>query len=77
MIVMKIAMTLLRRQQIDIDFVRRIMDHMTWLNILGVQLYLGLELNRYEGFLVYLGNKHAFTRFPKWVSVSHFILDAR
>ena len=63
MIVMKIAMTPLRRQQIYIDFVRRIMGHITWLNILGVQLYLG--------------NKHAFTQFPKWVSVSHFILDAR
>jgi hypothetical protein len=63
-------LVLLRRLKINIHFVRMIMDHMTWFRV-GSQSYPGLQLNRYEGSLVYLGNKHTFTPFPKWVSTSH------
>ncbi|KAJ5031427.1 hypothetical protein J3E73DRAFT_428573 [Bipolaris maydis] len=34
-------------------------------------IYPGLlELHRYEGSLVYLGNKHTFTPFPKWTALT-------
>ncbi|KAF2732702.1 hypothetical protein EJ04DRAFT_544551 [Polyplosphaeria fusca] len=59
-------LVLFRRLEINIDFIRKIMDHMTWFNVLGDQVYPGLKLNRYEGRLVYLGNELTFTPFPKW-----------
>lgn len=65
-------LVLFRQLKIDIIAVRRIMDNMTWFRA-GEQFYpgLGLELNIYEGSLVYLGDKHTFTPFPRWVSTSH------
>jgi hypothetical protein len=63
-------LVLLRQLRIDVDFIRKVMDHMTWFDVQGSQIYPGLELNRYEGFLVYLGGKHTFTPFQKWVSAN-------
>lgn len=64
-------LVLFQQLKVDIDLVRMIMDNMTWSDA-GSLTYLGLlELNRYEGSLTYLGDKHTFTPFPKWVSTSH------
>ncbi|KAF2281243.1 uncharacterized protein EI97DRAFT_429290 [Westerdykella ornata] len=60
-------LVLLRRLEIEVDLVRRVMDHMTWFNVSGSQVYPGMEVNRYEGILVYRGDRHGFTPFPKWV----------
>lgn len=62
-----------RQLQIDVDSIRKVMDHMTWSNAVGIHLGHGLlELSRYEGSLVCLEKKHTFTPFPKWASASHW-----
>ncbi|OWY45251.1 hypothetical protein AALT_g4116 [Alternaria alternata] len=60
-------LVLLRQLKFDVHFVRMIMDNMTWQSSAGSHFYPGLELalNKHEGSLVYLDNKHTFTPFPK------------
>lgn len=63
----------LRRLNLNIDIIRKIMDHMTWLNVRETQYYpkLGVEVNRFEGTLVFNGKMHTFTPFPQWVSTKN------
>ncbi|KAH8627196.1 hypothetical protein IG631_16964 [Alternaria alternata] len=49
---------LLRQLKLDIDFDRTIMDHMTCQSGAGLVFYPVLGLNRFEGSLVHLGEKH-------------------
>jgi len=57
---------LLKQLHFDTDFIRKIMDHLTWIKT-GVQLYSGVpvvHLQRFEGILVVDGKVHTFTPFP-------------
>jgi hypothetical protein len=63
-------LVLFRQLKVNIYLVRRIMNDMTWFQVAGTQFFPGLELRKYEGSLVYLGNKHTFTPFPKLVNIS-------
>jgi hypothetical protein len=64
-------LALFKRLHFSIDTIRKIMDHMTWFNVLGTQYYSGAELNRFEGTLVVDGKMHTFTPFPRWVSAKN------
>ncbi|CAN9443198.1 unnamed protein product [Alternaria alternata] len=59
-------LVLFRQLKLNVDLIRRIVDRLTWQPVAGSYIYPALELYKYEGFLVYLGNKHTFTPFPKW-----------
>jgi hypothetical protein len=62
-------LVLLKRLRFDIDFTRKIMDHVTWFHVTGTQSYYTgmapVELNRFEGTLVVQGEVHTFTPFPQ------------
>lgn len=64
-----LELLVLLRRTIDVDFIRHIMDHVTWLNA-SIQFYDGgrVQVNRYAGTLVIGGETHSFTPFPQWVS---------
>jgi hypothetical protein len=64
-------LVLFRQLEINIHFVRRILEYMTRMPYADVLFYPVLELNRFEGSLVYFREKHTFTPFPKLVSTSH------
>jgi hypothetical protein len=61
-------LVLFRRLNFNIDRIRTIMDHITWLNVTHSQWYPGVVLNRFEGSLVVDGKMHTFTPFPRQVS---------
>jgi hypothetical protein len=61
-------LVLLNRLDCNIEGIRKIMDHITWLNVQHTQWYSGIELNRFEGTLVVDGVTHTFTPFPRQVS---------
>jgi hypothetical protein len=62
---------LLSRLHFDIGGVRRIMDNMTWSHTVPIQMYRGVQLQRFEGTLVVHGKVHTFTPFPQWVSAKN------
>jgi len=59
-------LVLLKRQVPNIEYVRTIMDRLTW-NITETfwHVGLGVELEIYKGTLVIKGKTHSFTPFPK------------
>jgi hypothetical protein len=65
-------LVLLKRLNFDIDLVRKIMDHLTWLNVSGSRFYaeMAVKLNKFEGTLVVNGEKYTFSPFPPWASAS-------
>lgn len=66
----RLELLVLLKRHVNLDFMRRIMDDMTWLNVKNTQYYPGIELSRYEGTLVVNGKTHTFTPFRLWVSAS-------
>lgn len=57
----------LLRRLVHVEDIRKIMDDMTWLDLVQVQIYSGveLELNRFEGTLIVNGKTHTFAPFPR------------
>jgi hypothetical protein len=69
-------LVLLKRLHFDVELIRKIMDHLTWLNVSGSQFYgeMAVELNKFEGTLVIYGEKYTFTPFPPWAS-KHGVME--
>tara|TARA_R110002003_G_scaffold123_7_gene11147 strand:+ start:6171 stop:6629 length:459 start_codon:yes stop_codon:yes gene_type:complete len=65
-------LVLLKRLHFDVELIRKIMSHLTWVNVSGSQFYgeMAVELNKFEGTLVVYGEKYTFTPFPQWASAS-------
>ena len=61
-----------RTLRVDIDDTRMLMDRLTWSPTsenISMAIDGGLQLSKFEGILVYNGEQHTFTPFPKWVSL--------
>ena len=71
-------LVLLKKLHIDIIDMRRLMDHLTWSpstkRIFHNQIGL-LELNKFEGTLIYHGQCYTFTPFPTFVSPPIVVLS--
>ncbi|EXJ67742.1 uncharacterized protein A1O5_09088 [Cladophialophora psammophila CBS 110553] len=63
---------LLRRLSVEIDDIRRIMDHLTWFQTTQVIIVKApgavFELCKFQGTFILNGERYKFTPFPKWVS---------
>ena len=57
-------LVLLKCLQLDIGFIRKILDHLTWFHVRNTQSYPGLVIDRYRGTLTYGETIHTFTPFP-------------
>ena len=66
------VLVLLRTLRLDVDDIRRLLDHLTWkrgLEIIIMNTISGyVHFSRYEGTLILRGECHTFTPFPKLVS---------
>ena len=70
-------LVLLKKTDLDMIDIRRLMDHLTWFSMTGEDYYsdsLGgmVELKRFEGTLTRQGTVHTFTPFPRWVRPPRF-----
>ncbi|PVI03982.1 hypothetical protein DM02DRAFT_208353 [Periconia macrospinosa] len=60
-------LVLMKQLPFDVSFIRKVMDHITWFNVTGPQLYSGImEVDRYQGILRFQGEEWRFTPFPQW-----------
>ncbi|KAK2041675.1 hypothetical protein LZ31DRAFT_586326 [Colletotrichum somersetense] len=64
------VLVLLRQLRIDIDGIRRLMDHLTWFYGTDMTILTTLNgtvnLSIYEGVLILNNIPHTFTPFPRW-----------
>ncbi|CAI6333008.1 unnamed protein product [Periconia digitata] len=60
-------LVLMQKLPFDMDFIRKVMDDVTWFDVSGTQFYADIvEIDRYQGLLRFGGKDWRFTPFPKW-----------